>query len=249
MTNNDQEITLLTSDPKALIVKYQCIIEIIVSKFIKSGSILLSDKDEFVQVINERLLLSSEKIKNQYKGASLLKTYFSTIIRNICLEEINKKNRYSFTDIESVNQVIVSDSSSNEEFYLNDEFDRLSKIIKMYNTKAPKLILCSKLIYRIRITISDFKKYCIKFKDDKIKMLIGAIDQTKNIPEFELFQIITPYVNKCDNQINKPDALRKWLKRKMDEIIELMNGNPPRANYDKETLQILFEKYFSKKSE
>ena len=44
----------------------------------------------------------------------------------------------------------------------------------------------------------------------------------------------------------------KWIDRsirKIEEIIELMNGNPPRANYDKETLQILIEKYYIKKSE
>jgi len=249
MTNNNLEITLLKSDPKALIVKYQCIIEIIISKFINSGSIILSDKEEFIQIINERLLLSSEKIKNQYKGISLLKTYFSTIIRNICLEEINKRNRYSFTDIESIQQVNTSNNFENEEFYINDEFDRFSKILNMYHTKVSKLELCIKVIYRLRIRITDFTKYCLKFKTIKIKSLIEAVNPVKNIPEYELYQILTPYINKCDSQINKPDALRRWLKRKMDEIVELMNGNPPRANYDKETLQILVEKYYTKKSE
>jgi len=247
MTNNDNEIELLKSNPNALIVKYQDIIKIIVNKFISSGSINFSDKEEFFQIINERLLLSSKRIKKQYKGISLLKTYYSTIIRNICLEEINKRKRYNFSELETSNYIELSENAIYEDFYLNYEFDRLSKILDMYNSKTPKLVLCLKIIYRLPVEVNDFKKYCLKLKVDKINELIEVVNPVKIISEFELFQILTPYINKCDNQNNQPDALRRWTKRKIDEIIELMNGDPPRANYDKETLQILIEKFYSKK--
>ena len=249
MTINDKEIELLKLDPSVLIVKYQDIIKIIVSKFISSGSINLSDKDEFIQIINERLLMSSERIKNQYKGISLLKTYFSTIIKNICIEELNKRKRYNFSELETLNYANLSENTINEDTYLNNEFDRLSKILDMYNIKISKLVLCLKIIYRLPLTVTDFTKYCIKLKADIINNLIDEVNPTKIIPEFELFQILTPYINKCDNQVNQPDALRRWVKRKIDEIIDLMNGNPPRANYDKETIQILIEKYYLKKVE
>lgn len=246
MTTNQKEIELLKSNPYALIIKYQYIIKIIVNKFISSGSISFSDKEEFIQTINERLLLSSEKIKKQYKGISLLKTYVSTIIRNICLEEINKRKRYSFVELETSNCAELIENSLNEDSYLNDEFDRLSKILEMYYSKTFKLELCLKIIYRLPLKNTDFTKYCLKFNISEINNLIEAVNPVKIIPEFELFEIITPYINKCENQINQPDAIRRWTKRKIDEIIELMNGNPPRANYDKETLQILFEKFYSK---
>lgn len=247
MINNQKEIELLKSDPNTLIIKYQEIISIIVQKFIKSGSINQYDREEFIQVINERLLTSLEKIKDQYKGISLLKTYFSTIIRNICLEEINKRKRYNFSELEEGNFSNLLDDTLDESSYLNNEFGRLNKILIMYNKKAAKLSFCLKVIYRLKVRITDFTKYCLKFKVKDVKKLIESVDPVKIIPEFELYKILIPYINKCDNKINEPDTLRRWLKRKIDEIIELMNGNPKRANYDKETLQILAEKYFSEK--
>ncbi len=250
MTSNDREIELLKSNPNALIVEYQDIITIIVNKFVSTGGIPLSDKNEFIQIVNERLLLSSEIISKQYKGISLLKTYFSTIIRNICLEEINKRKRHIFSELETSNHISLSeDNNAEKEFYLNDEFDRLSKILVMFNTKMFKLILCLKVIYRLPIVVDDLKNYCSKLKVNEINKLIEAVDPVKIIPEFELFQILAPYINRCDENINQADTLRRWTKRKIDEIIETINGNPPRANYDKETIQILFEKYFSKKKE
>ena len=248
MTINDKEIELLKSDPNLLIVSYQNLIEIIIKKFISSGSINPTDKDEFLQIINERLLSSSEKIKKQYKGISLLKTYLSTIIRNICLEEINKRKKYNYIELENSNITNLFEDHMNDESYLEYEFDRLNKILDMYNTKTSKLVLCFKVMFRLPINVSDFKTYCQKFKIDKMNQLIDSVKPNKIIPEFELFKILTPYINRCDNQVNQADTLRRWTKRKLDEIIELMNGNPPRANYDKDTLQILIEKFYSKEN-
>lgn len=247
MRENQKELELLNKDPKELIVKYQELITIIVNKFIGSGSINASNRDEFVQVVNERLLFSIDNIKKQYKGLSLVKTYFSTIIRNICLEEINKQKKHKHLDIETIYQYETDNVKLMENTYLNDEFDRLNKILIMYNKKAAKLEFCLKVLYRLKVRITDFTKYCLKFKPNKIKDLIEQVHPTKMIPEFELFEILTPYINKCDRQTNKPDALRRWIKRKIEEIIVLMNGNPPRANYDNETLQILFEKFYTSK--
>lgn len=246
MLRNQKEIELLHSNPGELIVLYQDIVSIIVDKFVSSGSINISDRDEFIQIVNERLLLSAEKIKTQYKGISMLKTYFSSIIRNICLEELNKKRRQKFVDIEAEHK--IPDTPYNDESYLQNEYDRLDKIFLLYHKKAPKLIFCLKVIYRLKVRITDFTRYCLKFSNKSIKELIEKVHPVHMTPEFELFEILTPYINKCDNQINKPDALRRWVKRKIDEITELMNGNPKRANYDKEAIQILIEKYYSKEN-
>ena len=64
----------------------------------------------------------------------------------------------------------------------------------------------------MRIKIADFTNYCLKLKVDIINKLIEAVNPPKVIPEFELYQILTPYINKCENQNNKPDALRRWVK-------------------------------------
>lgn len=43
------------------------------------------------------------------------------------------------------------------------------------------------------------------------------------------------------------DSLRRWSDRKINDIIQVLNGNPPKKSYTKESLKILIEYYFSNK--
>ena len=63
--------------------------------------------------------------------------------------------------------------------------------------------------------------------------------------EYEIYEAVTPIMNKYEGKSNSADALRKWTLSKIQEIIRILNGKPPRFNFDKETLQILIEDYFS----
>ena len=249
MTENEKDIKLLQNNPNSLIIKYQNLIEIIVNKFVQTSYINYSDRDDFIQLINEKLLLKIQKIKEQYNGSTLVKTYMSVIIRNICLEEFRKISVTSFQEIE--NTPIQYDETSNavDKLIIDNEIDRFSMILKLYFKQQSKLEFILKLVFRIPIKVEDFENYCRKFKQPEIYKLIEKIKPENKISEGKLYEIIIPYINKCDEKNNSPDALRKWFKTKSSELIELMNGNPHRAFYEKETIQILAEKYFIKKSE
>jgi hypothetical protein len=52
----------------------------------------------------------------------------------------------------------------------------------------------------------------------------------------------------CGKDVH-PDTMRKWVKAKMHELVEMLNGNPRRAYYNEETLQILVEKYYVEQAE
>jgi len=58
--------------------------------------------------------------------------------------------------------------------------------------------------------------------------------------------VLTEIFNKYENKNNAPDTLRKWVKFKINELIDVLNGSPPASKYDEETFQILFEKCFYK---
>ena len=49
-----------------------------------------------------------------------------------------------------------------------------------------------------------------------------------------------------ENKSNSPDATRKWIEIKINELIDIMNHKTRTSNYDKETFRILFESLFIK---
>jgi hypothetical protein len=63
--------------------------------------------------------------------------------------------------------------------------------------------------------------------------------------DVEIYRIITPIMNKNEEKSNSVDAVRKWTDSKIHEIIEVLNGEPKRANYTQDTLKILVDDFFS----
>ena len=103
MTENDKDIELLRSDPHAVILKYQETVKIIVKKYILSGVFGSSDFEDILQEINMALLAKIPAMQSHYNGLSLFKTYFSVIVRNICMKEhakINKEPKIEQKDID-----------------------------------------------------------------------------------------------------------------------------------------------------
>jgi hypothetical protein len=51
-------------------------------------------------------------------------------------------------------------------------------------------------------------------------------------------------MNSCEHKSVKPDAVRMWLNKTMDKIIDQLNSPFQRANYDRDSLRTLFEHYY-----
>ena len=82
------------------------------------------------------------------------------------------------------------------------------------------------------ITVFEFQQFMVR---------IAPYNDNTDV---EIFSALTEILNKHENKNNTPDAMRKWIKQKINELIDIMNGDPPDSNYNEETIQILFEKCF-----
>jgi DNA-directed RNA polymerase specialized sigma24 family protein len=244
MNSNKEEIQLLHASPNNLIIRYQPMIETIVSKYIRNGFFTYNQKNDLIQHVNENLISRTDIIRNQYNGSTLLRTYYSAIIRNLIIEEkrLENKTNSEFRKIENCDG--VSYDSNFDKIYFLDEFDRLEKAISMFYRQRRKLILCLKIFFRLPFSFQDFVKYCIKMTKRSYNEIFKYLGPKNQVDDKHICEKIIPVFNKCENKNNSPDALRKWFKHKTDEITKLMNGDPPKASYNKESLQILVEKYF-----
>ncbi len=245
MDRNKKDLLLLKSNPNQLIVELQDLIKIIVSRFIKTRQIKYAELEEFKQQINIALFKKIPIIQEQYQGKSFLRTYMSVIIRNICNEILRNKNSPDYLFVE--NYLFFEKGYEDiDPLILKEESLRLKKIIELFFIKKDKLVLCLKLKFKMRVDFEDLKKINSNITQVEYEKFLEFINFCSECPDNVIFAQLSTILNKYDNKVNSSDSLRKWTTDKINEIIKILNGNPPTSNYDKETFQILFEKsYFN----
>ncbi len=248
--DNSSELELLRNDPRGFLLAVQDIIEIIVRKFILSGLFGPRDHDDIVQTINEELLKKLPVISARYNGKALLRTYVSAIIRNICLKMHERQLR------EPVSVPLGESVAADPEEFRDTAADgalliRVRRTFRAilqqydYRDQLPQLRLYLKLRYRIRVTSEDILSWhprCSLADRKQILSVFGG--KYEEMEEKEIYRVITPIANKAQGKQNSEDAARKWLRTRLDEILELLNGSGKTA-FDEDSLGILVEDYFS----
>jgi hypothetical protein len=243
---NKRDIELLNNNHQQLILELQELIDIIIYQFIGLGKFKYAERNEVKQYINFELLNKISKIQSQFHQKSLLRTYLGAIIRNICNEIIRNKQKSNFILFDKIEVVDETIEKSKNSLIFEEEMIRLRKIIGAYYKNKDKLILCLKIKYKMFIEIEDFRKFNKNITQEEFETFLKDIQSYDNCPESKIFQALTFILNKYENKGSTPDSIRKWVTDKIIEIIDLLNGSPPSSKYDKETVQILFEKCYNK---
>lgn len=245
---NERELQWLHHQPERLIEAYQPVIEIIVSSFIKKGFFTSKDKMDLVQEINLQLLESKiEKIKAHFNNSVKLKTYFSKVVYNTCLELARKRPLESPSDPGS----LLANTPDNyrdpmQELALKEETLRLHGCLLALPKLRHKASLCLKAIAKI-----PFNQQDIQFlQSPKTEQEILAIKENlffnySHLQLKEIFDLLADLYKKIEGKSSEGDSLRKWTNQLLDRFIFIMNGNPPHAAYTRETMKTLLQYYFA----
>ena len=170
------------------------------------------------------------------------------MIRNICIERSRElKTNLLEEPYEFIDSYASGDSSQVSRIAINQELERLEKVMTMYHQQRKKLEFCLKVLYRIPITEDDIIDLCIDLPETETNAMIKLFYDSGVEYSKQVYKPLTVFFNHIEHKENIPDALRKWLKLRIDGMISLMNGNPRRAWYNEESFQILMERYFAEK--
>jgi hypothetical protein len=246
--SNQWDIELLYKNPTQLIIDNHKLIKNIIFLFVRSGGFRFDEHNEIMQHVNEELLNRIPTIQKQFQGKSLLKTYLTTIIKNICNEVIRTKTRTNFINYNEIYAVESSNEAINTLIF-KDEMVRLRKAIGFYVKQKAKIILCLKLKFKMPFDYSDFKNVNTNVTQTEFNKFVHQISSYQDCSDTIIFYALTEIFNKYENKTNTSDSLRRWIKLKINELIIILNGSPPSSNYNEETLQILFEKSFFNEAE
>ncbi len=242
-----KELEWLHKAPDRLLAHYQFIIEATVTRFAARGFFAFEEKEEVVQEINLQLWEKKlDRIKAQYNGSVYLRTYFSKVVYNACLEIARSRRRQPrFLSDELLQFTGDNTAGAFEQIAIRDELHRLEGFFRGLAGKRLKSELCLKLFVRFILSMPDLKW----FEGPKTQSATAAIRQHffeayDHLSDKEVYGIIVDLFNILESRDTDADSLRKWVQQLADRLIRLLNGDPPVSAYDREALKILLRLFF-----
>ncbi len=240
MDQNQIEIDLLKQDPQKLLLHYQSIIWTIVRGFYSKGMVRYREQEDLVQEINRKLLERMPRICAQYNNSSKLRTYFSVIIRNMCLEEYRKINMVSDTDPLPYLKTEASETPV-DLFLYKQEYERLQRVMIMFHHEQARLNLLIKVINNLVVSEKDLDLFSgERSKADK-NQLLEDINYSRDQMKKRKYDQISKVLFSLEGKQTTPESLRKWYSNRLDECLKLLNGNPPTSTYTADSLGLLLE--------
>ena len=240
------DIELLRSDPRALLLRHQETIGIIVRTYVRTGMFHPSEVDDIIQQINHDLLQKLPRIQAQFNGTTFVRTYLSSIIRHSCLD-LNRKRQAQpvVLGLEEIRTPAVS-ADIDADLAIEQSIRMLRAIIAQFHTERPKLLLCLKTMYKIPLVRNDVLVWWPGCPEPELATLIRASQAVeKKLTDKQVFEVIRPFVNRAESNSSSADSIRRWTDERITSIIALLNGRPPTATFTKETLGILLDHFFA----
>ena len=242
MDRNKVEIKLLQKDPESLILDYQGLIRTIVRSLVASGRVRKADQQDLMQEVNKKLLERLARIRDQYNHSSKLRTYFSVIIRNICMEEIRKPGLVAEPDPDPYLAAEVYEHPK-DLLAISQEYERLMRVLTLMGQDGAWL----NVMMRVLADSPLQEKDVLAFTDylnrrEKLNGHLTALNLLSGLSKKEKYNRLAAILQDLGGKAIPPESLRKWDTSRMETCLELMNGDPPRSGFNQETLAILIEK-------
>ncbi len=245
--DNQAELDLFYRDPHAFLLHYQDTLHIIVKIYVRCGMFKAQDTEDIIQSLNERLLERLPVIRARFNGSTMIRTYLSAIVRNLCIDLYHSNKRVP-------NGVPLEENTALSRPDVTGRYDiEHTKLVFRavlrqfdYKLELPRILFCLKLRYRMPIERQDVLKWYPACNRKDLTSLVNTFGGNyESLTDKEISERITPLLNRADGKTNTPEAILRWTRERIGNILDLLNGSPPTGSFNEETLQILVEDYFS----
>jgi len=217
--------------------------ERVVNRFIANKHIPRREKEDVQMAIVEKFLIKRTRIFNSFQGKSKISTYCIAVLNRMCLEIIRKEIKHwnlSEDKYKEIREDKGLDSIDN--LIIIDEIRFLKNIIELFYDEKDKIVLFLAYYYQLNINKTIISEYDNNYINHN---LLKLFEYPKNITKGLIFENLTKAANIVENRNNKNDATRIWLNKIINSIIIKLNSPFQRANYNKESLEVLFEYYYN----
>lgn len=240
MHSNEKDISLLRNDQDKLLIRYQPIIRLIVNNLAFHGYLAKRDVNDLIQDVNRKLIERLPRISVLYNNKSKFKTFFSVVIRNLCLEEFRKLRIVAEPQPEIYEQTATETSS--DQLIIRQEYERLHRALRLFGSERPAIWVTLRCLADIPVSADELQGFELDPGNESRIQFAARINSTFQLQKREKMEALSVVFNQLDRKPRNADALRKWASSRMDELVVLMNGKPPKSAYTIDVLYILLEK-------
>jgi hypothetical protein len=237
------DITLLRNNKNEFVIRCQRIISIIVRHYTLTGMFSMADFEDVKQSVTLELIDRLPLIEKNYNGEVLLTTYVDVVIKNICLQ-IHKNESHGISAI-SLGEIHMQTVENSEgSLAIVHEVERFTTALKLYRSKRFKILVCLKVYFSISVRPIELRQCFPDITDEDIHRLLEVFEkQAPDEEAFSHFNLLASMMNKYEQASATETSLRHWTNIMIQKLIRLMNGDPPRRTYTKDSLRILLEHY------
>jgi hypothetical protein len=219
--------------------------DLVVNRYVASGTIPVKEKEDVKMSIIEKFLQKKQVIQDSFSGKAKVSTYCMAILNRMCCEVIRKEIKFwKEYSIDQLDKEIVDYKNTSAHLLIQDEIKLLQRILQLFENGPNKIRLFLAYFYQLPILKKDVSAYDINYFEHKLWDIFS--DSTlKN--KSGIFENLAIAVQKAEQKQIKADAVRMWLNKSIQYMLNRLNGPFNRANYTAESLQILFEYYYTQR--
>lgn len=211
----------------------------VVNRYVNKGVIPLRELEDTQMSIVERFLQKQQKIQENYSGKANINTYCISVLNNMCCEVIRKELKHWKNELDEIPESSEKNAhSASKNTLIQDEIKYLDKILQLFNSEKAKVNIALCYYYQFDIHLKDLIEYA---GNSNIK--IPEFNFEEKINKGDILKDLAALISTIEKKVNKPDAVRMWLTKTINTIICRLNSPFNRANYNKESFQILYEMY------
>lgn len=216
--------------------------ERVVSRYVYSHKLPRREAEDVKMGIVEKFLHKQEQIASKFQGKSTIKTYCIAILNRMCNEMIRKEiKHWNYAYDEHKININTNKYDASQKLLIRDEINALDKIMQLFDDEMHKARIFMAYSYKIPVREEDVKNYDKLYKQNKTIQLLD-IDRIGS--KAEMFENLAQLVNAVEHKNIKGDAARMWYNKTTSKIILRLNNSFISTNYDKDSLEILFEYYY-----
>jgi DNA-directed RNA polymerase specialized sigma24 family protein len=248
MGENHDDLLLLQTNPDALLLKCQDIFRAVALVYRRAEMIPGQDLEEVIQEMNLRFLRSLEIIRHNYdpgkSDAASLRAYIRSLARNVCRKYARDHPEFEPLTLAGSRASVAPDSVTSP-IFIAQTVEVFRAAVETTGDRRPRVLLLLKLYYKIPISARDITA---AYPEAQVHHMESFLERFgiafSSMADREVFQAAGPYLNRWERARLAPESYLRRASREVLDLCEILNGDPPVAAFDRDSLAALVDDYF-----
>jgi hypothetical protein len=250
LQSKNEDIVMLQSDYNNLVLKYNSLVEMLTRKLLRYYPQFNLPEADLIQQVTTNLLGKKQYISSLYNNHLPFCSYIWSVIHNEIFNLIRKEVRHQKLMRPIANEgteQFTVEQFSEKDLMIEDSLNIFHNRTLTYLAKRPRLILCLKTKFKIKISnknLDDLFNTTICSKASNVATsFIGHMNHEQNITK--RYEMLKHILNAAENTSTDEESYRRWTDQQIERLIDYLN-NFYIMSFDHKSFAILVDRYFNK---